>query len=571
MNHQKYLLLLALLSVAALLAPSAAVPLQAATTYVSDTFTRNVTDSWGSTNPGGTYTLSGKAGNFDVPDVVGQISVGANKTFSAYLPINARDVDIKVRTKRDKAVANASHIAYFVARRTADGTNYLGRIRYGTDGTVRLQAVAQVGGTQTLLGGEKTVTGLTTAPETYIWLRGQVTGSNPTTIRLKAWADGQTEPANWQYTVTDSTPALQVAGGTGLRAYLGTGATNAPVLFLFDDFTVTDASVAPPPPSIYWGALVQGKAPSPQNLAAGGPFDTFEQRAGKKMAILHWGQPWKMNNTFQPFQTDYFTAVRNRGSIPFLDWSSWHLSGGVNQPDFQLNDIYNGTYDSYITQWALAAKAWGKPFFLRLDWEMNGNWQFSWSEQLNGNQPGDYIKMWRHVHDIFTQNGVTNITWVWCPNISGSTTLPLSSLYPGDAYVDWTCLDGYNKYSTWLNFNQVYNGVGINWLYASYNEMLSVAPNKPIIIGEVASLEAGDGGTKKAAWIRDAYLTQLPQYFPKIKGVLWFNWDDGSAANTYPIESSQPSIDAFAQSVAAPYYPANLYSNLNTSPIPPLQ
>src|SRR6185369_11940625 len=147
-------------------------------------------------------------------------------TFSAYLPVSARDVDVKVRTKRNKAVAAASHIAYFVARRSADGTNYLGRVRYGTDGTVRLQAVAEVGGVQTLLAGEKTIAGLTTAPDTYIWLRGQVTGSNPTTIQLKAWAVGQAEPAAWQYTTTDSSPSLQGAGGVGLRAYLGNGATN---------------------------------------------------------------------------------------------------------------------------------------------------------------------------------------------------------------------------------------------------------------------------------------------------------------------------------------------------------
>ena len=47
---------------------------------------------------------------------------------------------------------------------------------------------------------------------------------------------------------------------------------------------------------------------------------------------------------------------------------------------------------------------------------MNGNW-FAWMEGVNGNQPGEYVAAWRHVHDIFTAVGATNVSWVWCPNV----------------------------------------------------------------------------------------------------------------------------------------------------------
>ena len=324
-----------------------------------------------------------------------------------------------------------------------------------------------------------------------------------------------------------------------------------------------------PPPVVYWGALVDGEAPSTVNMQPGGVFDTFETHVQKRLAILHWGQPWKMNGSYQAFRASWFDNVRSHGSIPLFDWGSWNLGAGISQPDFRLNTIYNGNHDAYITQWALAAKAWGHPFFLRFDWEMNGNWQFPWSEQLNGNQPGDYIKAWRHVHDIFVQNGVTNVTWVWCPNISGGTTLPMASLYPGDAYVDWTCLDGYNKDPVWLSFNTIFTGSGINWLYNSYQEILTVATTKPLMLGETASLEAGDGGAQKAAWITDALITQLPTNFPRIKAIVWFNWDDGNPAYTFLIESSQASLNAFANAISSGYYAANNFANLNTSPIPP--
>lgn len=561
----------------------------AATTYVADSFTRTVTDGWGSTTPGGTYTLSGTAANFDIPGQVGMIKVpSANKMRSALLnSVMARDVDFKFRLKRDKTVAGGVHIGYFLARQV-NGNGYLARIRYAKDGSVRLQAMTHVGGVDATLGGEKVVPGVTNAAGAYLWVRGQVTGVNPTTVRMKAWALGAAEPG-WQYMVTDATASLQAAGAVGLQAYLGTGATNAPVIFYYDDFSVTAATSSAPTPTplpptptslpptptpapstskIYWGALVNGRAPDSTNLAPGGIFDTFEQRAGKRMSILHWGSPWYYATSPLAFQKSYFDAVRARGSIPLVDWGSWNVGSGVNQVNFQLADIYGGKYDSYITQWAQAAKAWGHPFFLRFDWEMNGDWQFPWSEQINGNQPGDYVKMWRHVHDIFTQQGVTNVSWVWCPNVSGGTTVPMSGLYPGDAYVDWTCLDGYNKYTTWLNFEQVFNAAGINWLGQSYNEITNLAPGKPLMLGEFASQEAGDGGAKKAAWLQDMLLTQLPAKFPKIKAVVYFNWNDGSTANSFPIESSPAATDAFKQGISASVYPANVYSNLNTSPIP---
>jgi mannan endo-1,4-beta-mannosidase len=320
---------------------------------------------------------------------------------------------------------------------------------------------------------------------------------------------------------------------------------------------------------IYWGTMVDGQAPSPERLAV---IAEFEQQAGKQMSILHWGEPWKMGGKFMPFQTSYFNNVRSRGSIPMLDWGSWELGYGATQPAFRLSKITNGTYDAYIRQWALDAKAWGHPFFLRFDWEMNGTWQFPWAEQINGNKRRDYIKAWQHVHDIFTKAGALNATWVWCPNIGGSTTRAVADLYPGDAYVDWTCLDGYNKYdNAWLSFNTVFSASGINWLNNSYNDVLAVAPNKPMMIGETGTLEAGDGGAKKAEWYKQAFSSQLTTQFPKIKAVVLFDWNDNSSTlASLPIDSTPTAQAGFAASIANPLFAANEFAGLANGKIQPL-
>lgn len=90
-----------------------------------------------------------------------------------------------------------------------------------------------------------------------------------------------------------------------------------------------------------------------------------------------------------------------------ITWGSWDYCCGTNQPKFSLKVIAGGRYDNYLNQWSKAAAAWGHPLFLRFDPEMNGAWE-EWSELVNGNRPGDFVKMWRHVHDIFVKNGATN-------------------------------------------------------------------------------------------------------------------------------------------------------------------
>jgi hypothetical protein len=169
--------------------------------------------------------------------------------------------------------------------------------------------------------------------------------------------------------------------------------------------------------------------------------------------------------------------------------------------------------------------------------------------------------MWRHVHDIFYGAGATNVNWVWCPNIDPTNAwAPVSSLYPGDAYVDWTCLDGYNGNVPWSSFNSLFA--------STYNQITgTIAPTKPMIVGETASTETGGS---KAQWISDM-LNVLPTNFPKIRGLLWFDVSliGPGGFTDWPIESSNSSAAAFAQGIANPLYVTNNYATLNTSPIPP--
>ena len=114
--------------------------------------------------------------------------------------------------------------------------------RPGANGAVAVALFRQAAdGTQTVLGTEGVVPGLTYVAGQKIAVALEVTGTSPTTVRAKVWAAGGTEPTAWAKTATDSTAGLQAAGRVGFHSYLSASATNAPVVSSWDDLTITKA------------------------------------------------------------------------------------------------------------------------------------------------------------------------------------------------------------------------------------------------------------------------------------------------------------------------------------------
>lgn len=305
------------------------------------------------------------------------------------------------------------------------------------------------------------------------------------------------------------------------------------------------------PTSIYFGVHVA--------LDSLSSVTAFEGDAHKAVSIVMWYQQWGLTNGWQNLQPYWMNVVHSHGAIPLVTWDPENPAiASATQPTFTLQNIINGNFDAYITRWAQDSKAWGHPYFLRFAHEMNGYWN-SWSEQANGNKPGQFVLAWRHVHDIFTRLGVSNVTWVWSPNIDYSTSTPLRELYPGDGYVDWAGMSGYNWGTigghVWQSFSSVFS--------QTYNDILSIT-SRPLMITETASTEQAGN---KASWISDAFVTQLPNNFPRIHAFVWFN---ELKETNWQIESSASAQAAFASAISSRVYASNNFAGLNATPIPPL-
>ncbi len=287
------------------------------------------------------------------------------------------------------------------------------------------------------------------------------------------------------------------------------------------------AALTPSPASahrIALGAYIRGIEDSP------GLLDSYAEEVGRRPAIVGAYKRWDVAPFYQP----ELAEIASRGAVPMIGWEPWDEAGH----GYRLAAIAKGHYDAYIQRSAREAKEWEGPILVRFGQEMNGSWA-PWQRGVNGTTGPRFIAAWRHIVKIFRRVGATNVSWVWCPYVNNGR-LPFTNFYPGDRWVDWLALDGFNwgEPISWQTFPKIFD--------ASYRELARIA-RKPIMIAEIGSDESGGD---KARWLRRALGHQLPR-LKRVKAVVWFDATDGS---DFRIDSSPSALDAFRAGISSPLY-----------------
>jgi beta-mannanase len=267
----------------------------------------------------------------------------------------------------------------------------------------------------------------------------------------------------------------------------------------------------------------------PYSAQAAQLMSDYTAMVGRKPDIVMWyrefGQPLMYSNEV--------ANLRASGQAPMISWEP------STQP---LSQIAAGTYDSYLRDSARVAKSWGSELMIRFAYEMNLSWA-PWGRGVNGNTASAYVAAWRHVVSVFRAEGVTNVRWVWAPNVDRNGTVPFSPYFPGDSYIDYAALDGYNWGATPGN-----RWTSVRETFASSYTTLTKLSAKPVIFSEIGSSEIGGD---KAAWIRDGFLNDIPTYFPRVTAVVWFN---KAKEDDWRINSTPASLDAYRAVVSSSLY-----------------
>ncbi len=197
-----------------------------------DDFDRSVTNGWGSAEVGGSWTPVGGSAAFSVQDGQGKVALAPSASRDVKLNgVDALSSVTEVTFSSTQAMNGGAASVSFYAR-TVGADSYSGRVRFETDGTLRLYLLRnQTALTSVLLPGTYT-------PGDQLTVKLSVQGSSPTALAMKVWKTADQEPAQWQVQATDATAALQHSGSSMMRLALSATASGS-TEFLFDRFVIT--------------------------------------------------------------------------------------------------------------------------------------------------------------------------------------------------------------------------------------------------------------------------------------------------------------------------------------------
>jgi hypothetical protein len=274
----------------------------------------------------------------------------------------------------------------------------------------------------------------------------------------------------------------------------------------------------------------------------------FGAECSKKLGVVHFFQSFSVNggNSRHDPSVERINKVITDGYVPMITLENHFVNAGSNVVQPNLYSIVEGHFDSFFGYWASQIKQVKGTVMLRMLHEFNGDW-YPWCTVNNNKDPLLVGKAYRYIINIFRENKVTNVKFVWCPN---SMSVPQESwnyimdAYPGNDYVDYVGLDIYNGagnngkgQSVWRSFRK--EGM------ENYFVLTQKCPDKPLLICETASRERGGGepGQSKAEWI-EQMSEALQSDMSKVRLLAWFNEKE-----TFKLNSSEAARKAFLEHV----------------------
>jgi beta-mannanase len=265
--------------------------------------------------------------------------------------------------------------------------------------------------------------------------------------------------------------------------------------------------------SVYVGAWVEGFWDNSDKTLDTSVLTDFEEVLDKKMAIAALYSEWSYLS-----HQDLLLAlndVSGKGWVPMISANPYFFEGCPEKDASLYQAIGRGDCDAFIRDIGRNFRSYGKTILFRFAWEMNLPDMY-WSVSKVKSTPQEFINAWRRLHTILKEEEAMNVQFVLSFNTSHAKTVPYADLYPGDSYVDWVAIDGYNwgnsqPWGGWADFNGVFR--------KSYDELI-VITDKPVMLSEVNSSPSGGN---KAQWLEDMLTVQIPGRFPQVKALVFFN------------------------------------------------
>jgi mannan endo-1,4-beta-mannosidase len=258
----------------------------------------------------------------------------------------------------------------------------------------------------------------------------------------------------------------------------------------------------------YLGAFAKGV---PHSYA---PMKSFAHATGAHLNVALYYSGW-----YERFQNSFASQARDNDAVPFIQ---------IDPTGIRFTGIVNGDFDTYLKRMATDVASYGartdQGVIIGFGHEMNGDW-FSWG---NGHvAPALFKAAWRHIVNVFRQQGADDVTWLWTVNIIDTRKhIPSpAAWWPGSSYVTWVGIDGYYLKPSW-SFASLFG--------PTIKVVRALTPDPHILISETGASPAVGQPAKI-----DNLFAGVQRY-----GLLGFVWFDSKGTQDWRL-SSRAAFAAF--------------------------
>jgi mannan endo-1,4-beta-mannosidase len=203
----------------------------------------------------------------------------------------------------------------------------------------------------------------------------------------------------------------------------------------------------------------------------------------------------------------------------------------LDPQNVSLNSISAGKSDWYLSSFAKSVKKFRGAVLLSFGHEMNGVW-YPWGDGYVS--PATFVAAWRHVVQVFRNERVSNVRWVWTVTSRNETAGSLRSWWPGSSWVNFVGVDGY-----YYTPSDTYNSV-----FGTMLSKIRVFSRAPVLISEV-----GIGpNPNRIKQIAALYAGATSDHF---SGIIWFDeaQDGGLYSQDWRLEDDPAALAAFEKAV----------------------
>src|SRR5215831_535860 len=312
------------------------------------------------------------------------------------------------------------------------------------------------------------------------------------------------------------------------------------ILQIFNLYAPVEAIKQTNSTQLHHNEIIQGAMTDESGNEDGNAYlvNKFNDLAGKKIGVVYFSNNWFHG---VHFPLDNCISIRSTGAVPFIRIQNWIRQGDKlsDAGPYTQKNIIAGKFDTELRAYAKAAKSFGTKLLIEYGVEVNTN-SFPWSKE----GPGPYKAAYRHIVDLFREEGATNVGWAF--HIDATDNNNGYKWYPGDDIIEWvgtTCYGDYDRKGCAESIQDF------------YNQFAAISKTAKLGIFEWGYGNAADPART---------LAEIPVKYPRIKLLqVWNEHVIGDPEEPYDrrINSAPQNLAAYREGIANPVYSSKYYDN----------